>query len=173
MTGSDRVVVRVAPVVGFDFGLPAGGVSFDSSLVESGLDLDADVAAEVVTFLDSAAFELEVTNHVAFGVEVTTAVVAGTVVGDVFQIPGRVELAPLTVEAPVVGSDGAVVTPVTNVVAVALAGADLGPFLGTDFTAGVRVRLLPPPGGRGALWVGDWIAVRAGVRIAYRTGGAQ
>jgi hypothetical protein len=172
VTGADEVLIRVAPVVGFDLTLPAGGVSFDSSLVENGLDLSADVAAELVAFLDSAAFDLAVTNATPFGVEATMAFVPSAVTGDVFQLPGRVEVAPLTVGAPSVAGDGTVVAPATADVAVALAGSDLGPFLGTEFTAGIRLRLLPPTGGRGALRATDWLAVRAGVRIVYRTGGA-
>jgi hypothetical protein len=169
---SDRIVLRVDPVVGFDLTVPAGGVSFDSSLAVPGLDLDADVTEEIIALLDSAAVDLAVTNATPFAVEATTAFVAGSVAGDVFATPGRVDVAPLIVSAPAVSDDGIVLEPLSDFLTVALAPGDLLPLLGAEFTAGVRIRLLPPVGGRGALRATDYIRVRAGARIVYHTGGA-
>lgn len=170
---TDQVMVTLKPVIGFDFTLPPGGVSVDSSTTRDGLDLDADNANDIVARLDSAVATLVVENGTPFGVEAFIVVVADSV-DDAFSAPAQAQAALDTVRVSpaAVDANGRATQPTTDTSAVNLSGNEVRMFLGPVFTAGIRLRLLPPAGGRGAIRVSDRIGVNAGIAVYVRTGGS-
>ncbi len=170
---TDELLLNIVPIIGFDFTLAPTGVSFDTSIVSDGLDLDPQDADDVASRLDSARVELVVSNATPFGLEVAVAVVQDSITTDVFAAPGHVELDTLTVAAATVDANGRVTQATTDTTSTDLTGVEAREFFSLKFTAGVRVRLLPPPGGRGAFRIGDQLVIRASASVFIRTGGAQ
>ena len=170
---ADELLLNIVPIIGFDFTLAPTGVSFDTSRVSNGLDLDPQDAADVASRLDSARVELVVSNATPFGLEVAVAVVQDSITTDVFAAPGHVELDTLTVAAATVDANGRVTQATADTTSTDLTGVEAREFFSLKFTAGVRVRLLPPPGGRGAFRIGDQLVIRASASVFIRTGGAQ
>lgn len=172
---TDVVTFGVLPVVVLDFTIPDSGVVFTENTTQSGLDLDSAVIDELTDRLDSAISRTVVDNATPFGVAVRVAYAAGDQgTADIFSLPGAVVLAPDTVRAPSVGTDGRIAAPVSDTLRLAMAGGQVGPLLGPLFTAGVEVRLLPGAGGNGraAVDANARVIVRAGVTAKVRAGGA-
>ncbi len=170
---TDELLLNIVPIIGFDFSVAPTGVSFDTSTVSDGLDLDAQDADDVASRLDSARVELVVSNATPFGLEVAVAVVQDSITTDVFAAPGHVELDTLTVAAATVDANGRVAQATADTTSTGLTGVEARELFSLKFTAGVRVRLLPPPGGRGAFRIGDQLVIRASASVFIRTGGAQ
>ncbi|MBI4420019.1 MAG: hypothetical protein HY560_04270 [Gemmatimonadetes bacterium] len=186
ITRTDSVKVRFQLVVGLDLTIPLAGVEFKRNQTTGGLDLspaDADqLASHVVTALTGA----RVTNNTPFGVVVNMAVVKDSVGPsvDIFALPVctgaptsgcRVSLDSVRLSAPTVSATGIVTTPTSDSVSVSISGANARALFGRNFTAGVRIRLLPGTGGngRGAIRPSDGVAVRAGAAVDVRIGGGQ
>lgn len=172
ISATDSLVVTLKPVIGFDFTLPPGGVSVDSSTTRDGLNLDDENADDIVARLDSAVATLVVENGTPFGVEAFIVVVADSV-ADAFSAPAQAQAALDTVRVSpaAVDANGRATQPTTDTSAVNLSPDEVRIFLGPVFTAGIRLRLLPPAGGRGAIRVSDRIGVNAGITVYVRTGG--
>ena len=167
---SDELVVTIKPVIGFDFTLPPAGVTVDSSVAEEGLDLDSEDADDMASRTDSAVVTLDIENATSLGVE-ATIVAVGDSVSDAFTAPGMTTIDVVTVAPGQVDASGRVTQSTTSVTGVNLSGSEARLFMGPWFTAGIRLRLLPPAGGRAAIGSGDWIGVSAGMTIYVRTGG--
>jgi hypothetical protein len=170
VTATDQLVVTLKPVIGFDFTIPAGGVSVDSSTTRDGLDLDDENADDIVARLDSAVATLVVENGTPLGVEAFIVVVADSV-ADAFSAPAGAALDTVRVSPAAVDANGRATQPTTDTSAVNISPDEVRIFLGPVFTAGIRLRLLPPAGGRGAIRASDRIGVNAGITIYVRTGG--
>ncbi len=170
---TDRLVVDVAFIIGLDLTVPVLGISFDTSIAGTGLDLDPADADETANRLDSAMAVLAVENGTPFGLEAVVAVVGGSFTGDVFQAPGHIELDTLIVAAPTVDANGRVTQSTTDTTMTGLTGTEARVFFDSSFTAGLRVRLLPPAGGRAAVRISDELVIRAGASVFLRTGGSQ
>lgn len=173
ISAGDGVRVTLGLAVGLDLTLPIAGVQFDSSSIQGGLDLDAADADELVSRLDSAGVTVALQNGTPFELEATIAVVADSFPGDVFTATGRVDIPTVTAAAATVDGSGKVTSPTASSVAINLLGDQTRVFMDSLFTAGIRVRLKPPTGQRGALRATDRIIVRASARIFVHTGGSQ
>jgi hypothetical protein len=168
---TDQLRVTVTPIIGLDFTIPQSGVSFDSTTVQGGLDWSDEWINDAGDLVDTAIVTVDVENGTPFGLEVTTAVVEGDFIGDVFAVPGAVLIEPLTIGPAAVDANGLVTAAVTEADSATLLGDDIRPFLNTEFTAAVQVRLFPAAGGRGALRAQDRVVVRSSVRLLVQSGG--
>jgi hypothetical protein len=83
----------------------------------------------------------------------------------------QVPLDVVTVSPGQVDANGRVTQATSETTGVILTGAQARAFMDEWFTAGIRLRLLPPPGGRSAIGTGDWVGLNASVTIYVRTGG--
>jgi hypothetical protein len=169
---TDELLVTLKPVIGFDFSLPPAGVSIDSSVAEKGLDLDSEDADDMASRTDSAVVTLDFENATSLGVEATVIIVADSL-ADAFGAPpqDQVPLDVVTISPGQVDANGRVTQATSEVTGVVLTGAQARAFMGPWFTAGVRLRLLPPPGGRSAIGAGDWVGMVASVTIYVTNGG--
>jgi hypothetical protein len=169
---SDSVTVDMELLIGLDFTLPVGGVVVDSSTAREGLDLDSATVDDIIARLDSADALLDVTNATPFGLEAAIEVV-GDSVADVFALPAasRLPLDTMVVSAADVDGAGRVTQAARDTAAISLTGDEIGVFLGEYFTAGVRLRLFPPVGGRAAVRAADRVIVRVMATLYVRTGG--
>jgi hypothetical protein len=170
--GSDSVEVALKPVIGFDFTLPPAGVGIDSSVAEKGLDLEPDNADDMAARTDSAVVSLDFENFTSLSVEATVIIVADSL-ADAYSAPpaDQVPLDVVTVSPGQVDANGRVTQATNETTGVILTGAQARAFMDEWFTAGIRLRLLPPPGGRSAIGTGDWVGLNASVTIYVRTGG--
>ena len=171
VAATDQLRISVTPIIGLDFTIPQSGVSFDSTTVQGGLDWSDEWINDAGDLVDTAIVSVDIENGTPFGIEVTTAVVEGDFVGDVFAVPGAVLIEPLMVGPAVVDANGLVTAAVTEADSATLLGDEIRPFLNTEFTAAVDVRLFPTAGGRGALRAQDRVVVRSSVRLLVRSGG--
>lgn len=173
ISAGDELRLELTPVVGFDLTLPASGVSFDSNTVQDGLGLDTSLADDVTERIVEAQVTLAASNGTPFGLEVVAAVVRGNVTGDVFAAPGRVLIDTLRVAPGSVDpATGLVTQPVLDATAATLTGTEAREFLDEEFTAGLRIRLLPPAGNRAAVRGTDRVIVAASARLRVRLGGS-
>lgn len=171
VAGSHQLRISATPIIGLDFTIPQSGVTFDSTTVQGGLSWSEDWINDVEELVDTAIVAVEVDNGTPFGLEVTTAVVEGNFVGDVFAVPGAVLIEPLMIGPAVVDANGMVTEVVAEADSATLLGSEMRPFLNSEFTAGVEVRLFPTAGGRGALRSQDRVVVRSSVRLLVQSGG--
>ncbi len=172
--GNIVVQVAVGFVVGLDLTLPASGVTFSVSEVESGGELDPVDADAVAEKLVSATITNEVINGTPFGMVVEFAYVAGDRgdTTDVFLEPDRVVLNTVSVDAPNVDANGLVTQPISDATVLTINSAQVRGLLGDSITTTVRIRLLPGSGGggRGAVRATDDIVIRARAEIELRGG---
>jgi hypothetical protein len=171
--GTDQLLITITPIIGLDFTIPQTGVSFDSTTVQDGLDLELKEIEDIEDLVDSAGVTLEVENGTPFGVEASIAIVEGSFAGDVFAAPGAVLVDPVAVGPGTVDANGRVTQSVVERDSVTLAGDEIRPFMGLQFTAGIRVRLLPTASGRGAFSSTDRVVVQSAARVLVRSGGGQ
>ena len=172
ITGTDELTIEARPIIGLDFTLPPSGVTVDSSTARPGLDLDDPNANDIESRVDSAAAVLDITNGTPFGLDVDIDVVADSV-ADAFSQPNRISLQSVSVAPATVDANGRVTVPSQSEVTIRLLGVDVRPFLGEWFTAGVRITLLPPAGGRGAIRATDQVIVDVSALFHLRVGGGQ
>lgn len=171
VAATDQLRISVTPIIGLDFTIPQSGVSFDSTTVQGGLGWADKWINDAGNLVDTAIVSVDIENGTPFGIEVTTAVIEGDFVGDVFAVPGAVLIEPLMVGPAVVDANGLVTAAVTEADSATLLGDEIRPFLNTEFTAAVDVRLFPTAGGRGALRAQDRVVVRSSVRLLVQSGG--
>jgi hypothetical protein len=169
---TDELLITLKPVIGFDFTLPPAGVGIDSSVAEKGLDLEPDNADDMAARTDSAVVSLDFENFTSLSVEATVIIVADSL-ADAYSAPpaDQVPLDVVTVSPGQVDANGRVTQATSETTGVILTGAQARAFMDEWFTAGIRLRLLPPPGGRSAIGTGDWVGLNASVTIYVRTGG--
>ncbi len=172
VAAGDQLSISARPIIGFDFSIPQTGVSLDSSTAREGLDLDDPNANDIEARVDSAGALLRVTNSTPFGLQLDIDLVADSV-ADAFSEPNRVSLTSIVVAPALVDGNGRVTEASRDTVFVGLTGASLRPFLGEWFTAGVRITLTPPAGGRGAIRTTDLVIVDATAVMHLRVGGRQ
>ena len=172
VAAGDQLSISARPIVGFDFSLPQAGVSLDSSTAREGLDLDDPNANDIEARVDSAGAILRVTNSTPFGLQLDIDLVADSV-ADAFAQPNRVSLSSVGVSPALVDGNGRVTEASRDTVFLGLTGASVRPFLGKWFTAGVRITLTPPAGGRGALRTTDLVIVDVTAVMHLRVGGGQ
>jgi hypothetical protein len=165
---------NVVPIVGLDLTLGSGGAGISlPNLIESGLDLDSELVDDLVdNVLDSVGIEIAVENGVAFGLQVETALVGDSVTGDIFTVPGAV-LDTLVVSAAVVDTKGQATQATADTTGLVLDNVDVRQALGRYISVGVRVRLLPPAGGRGRIHDRDELRVAVRARVWVSVGTAQ
>lgn len=168
----DFLAFNVVPIVGLDLTLGPGGVGIDvPNRIESGLDLSSNLASDLVdNVLDSIGLVFAVQNGVAFGLRVETAFVEGSVTGDVFTAPNAV-LDTLLVSAAPVDANGRATGATTDTTGLVLSNLDVTQTFGQFISVGVRVRLLPPAGGRGQIHDTDRIQLAASARVWGHVGG--
>jgi hypothetical protein len=77
----------------------------------------------------------------------------------------------VTVSPGQVDGLGRVTQATVSLTGVNLSGAEARAFMGDWFTVGIRLRLLPPAGGRAAIRAGDWIGVSATMALYVTNGG--
>jgi hypothetical protein len=114
---------------------------------------------------------LTIENSTPLGVEATIVAVADSV-SDAFTAPGAMTVDVVTASPAQVDGGGRVTQATTEVTGVNISGTEARLFMGMWFTAGIRLRLFPPAGGRSAIRAGDWVGVSAGMTIYVRTGGS-
>lgn len=172
--GNIVVQVDVGFVVGLDLTLPASGVTFSVSEVESAGELDPADADAVAGKLVNATITFEVINGTPFGMVVEFAYVAGDRgdTTDVFLEPDRVVLNTVSVAAPNVDANGLVIQPISDATVLTVDSAQVRGLLGDIITTTVRIKLLPGSGGggRGAVRATDEIVIRARAEIELRGG---
>jgi hypothetical protein len=177
ITRGDSAAVEFRMTVGLDISLPDTGIVFTRVEYADGADLEPRDSASVVSRLLSAVASSELVNGTPFAMTVDLALARDSVPGttDIFALPGRVLLGPVTVAGSPVDATGRVTTPATSSQSITLTGADARALLGRRFTTGVRIRLRPPPGGtgRGAVRATDRLVVRSHARVELRAGGGQ
>jgi hypothetical protein len=168
----DLLAFDVVPIVGLDLTLGPGGVGVDiPNITETGLELDSDIANDLTqNVLDSIGVVLEVQNGVAFGLQIETAFVQDSVVGDVFTTPNAV-LDTLLVAAAPVDVNGRATGATMDTTGLVLSNIDVTQTFGQFITVGVRVRLLPPAGGRGQIYDTDRILLAASAKLWAHVGG--
>ena len=178
ITRNDNAVVTLQLTVGMDISLPDTGIVFTRTEVASGADLGTADSTSLVNRLASAAAVTDVVNGTPFAITVDLAIVAGDSVPsttDVFTLPDRVTLGPITVAGSPVDAAGRVTDSTTSSQTVSLSGNDARPLLGRKFTTGIRIRLKPPPGGtgRGALSTTAHLLVKSHATVELNAGGGQ
>ncbi len=174
VNAGDILDLSVVPIVGIDLTLVVGGAAITlPTLLESGLDLDPEIAADLTNnVLDSVGLVLVVDNGVAFGLQVETAFVGDSVTGDVFTAPGAV-LDTMLVSAAAVDAIGRATAATRDTTGLVLDNANVTQTFGSFVTIGVRIRLLPPVGGRGRIHDSDNIRIAATARVWLHVGGGQ
>ncbi len=175
VTLSDVLDFEAIPVILLDLTVPDTGVVLQVNRLESGLAIDSTDADQIVDRLVRAAISSRVVSQVPFGVEIDIAYAPGDRgdLTDIFSLPDAVVLSRLTVDRPPVDASGRATQSVADTVSAEVTGAQVRGLLGSQFTAGLRVRLLPDvaAGSRGAVAATDLIGILASVRIEVRTGG--
>ncbi len=173
VNAGDFLALSVVPIIGLDLTLGLGGAGISlPTLSESGLDLDPVLAADLTNnVLDSVGLELVVDNGVAFGLQIEIAFVGDTVTGDVFTMPGAV-LDTLLVSAAAVDANGRATAATRDTTGFVLDNTDVTETFGQFITIGVRIRLLPPVGGRGQIHATDDIKLAVTARVWLHVGGA-
>ena len=170
------VNVAVGFTIGLDLTIPASGILFSTTNVETGAELDAADAEAVAARLSSATIIADVVNGTPFGVEVELAYVEGDRGDstDVFLEADRVTLNTVTVDAPTVDANGLVQQPTSDSAVLTVDSDQVRGLLGDLITTTVRVRLLPGPGGagRGAVRATDKIIITSRAEIELRSGGS-
>ena len=162
--------------VGLDFVIPGSGVTFGRYGVEAGADLGTADVDQIAQHVDTAGAVAIVTNGTAFGVDVRIALVPDSVrnmpIDSAFMLPNRVELGPVSVAAGTVDGQGRVTGQVVDTARVSLTGTQSRVLLGKNFTAFVRITLLPSAAnGRGAVGPTDNVAIHASGTVKLRSGG--
>lgn len=176
ITRNDSTAVRVALTVAIDVTLPDTGIVFTRTEYLDGADLEPQDSASLVNRVVSAGVLTDVTNGTPFDVTVSVTLARDSLPGTtVFAAPGRVDLTPVTIAPSPVDAAGRTTTPATSSQSLTLSGTQAIPMLGHRFTAGLRIRLKPPPGGgrRGAVRPTDSVLVTSHARLELHAGGGQ
>jgi hypothetical protein len=172
---ADSVNLSLGLTVALDFTIPSAGVVFDTVANGDGMGLDSAEANDLAATLDSAAAQLFVTNGMPFGVEVLVAAIpdtlkAGARADTVFSRANRVEIGPAQLGPATVDAQGRVTAAILDTVSVRLTGQQARVFFGDDFGSGMRIRLLPATGNRGAIRPADRIVFSARAVVWVRVG---
>ena len=170
---TDTVNVRFDLTVGLDITIPDTGVVFTRNTIEDGADFGQNFADQLTDRLISTISTTDAVNQTPFGAQIDIAFVSGDVGNaDVFAEPGAVILAPIFLDPPTVDAQGIVVQPSTSTLVITLTPNDVRQLLNLQFTAGVRVRLTPAPGGsgRGAIRASDEVGIKSRVTIQLQSG---
>jgi hypothetical protein len=134
---------------------------------------DADADDLLDRLVDAEAVSL-VSNGTPFGVTVEAAIIPGrqSAVADVFSMAGSLPLANINVPPATVDATGRVTQAANAELTVILNADQVRPFLGTDYTIGTRIRIMPGTGGggRAALRSSDVVIVQARALISIRGG---
>jgi hypothetical protein len=175
---SDRIVIRLALLVGLDITLPDSGVVFHQTNEIDGLGLDEADAEDMANRLVAASATSGVVNGLPYGVELSIALISGDFGEDVdvFTLPGHVVLPSVVLPAAAVSATtGRVTQPSSDTVEEALTGITSRPLFGERVTVTVRIRIRPPAGsgGRGAVIPSDRVILNARATLAFTTGGTQ
>lgn len=178
ITSTDIVSAVVTLQFGIDFTIDAGGVTFETNTVQSGLELDSALGtgngSALADRIDSASVILQIQNGTPFAVQAVVVVAPDSIDLDIANPPaGSITLDTVAVAAPTVDANGFVVAPATSTVTVTITGEEAEVFFGSEFTAGIEVILKPPAGGRGAIRGSDEVIVDAAASVVIRTGGSQ
>lgn len=172
---TDLIQIGYEVVVGLDLTIPLTGVSLELNQVSDGLDLDSTDVTQLTERLVSASGTATVENFTAFGVEVVAGLASGALPdnADVFAQPDAVVLDTINVAAPNVSpTTGLPLGTASASVSVTLTGDEAKVMFGPDFTAGLRLRLMPGAGGagRGVIRSSHQVAVSAQAVIRVRRG---
>lgn len=171
---SDHVVLGYRLQVGLDLVLPDTGVVLRRTELGEGASLSDRDAEDAEDRAIRAGGTLIVNNGVPFRVQTQIAWIPGRQPeANVFGDPDRVTLDSLSVGTGTVGEDGRVTRDRQDTLQVSLTGAEVKPLLKDSFTAGIRIRLLPPDGPRrrGVLTVNEDLEVDLRAFIDLRSGG--
>ena len=168
---SDQLTIRMEPIIGLDLTLSPAGIGFDIDTVIGGLSLGLDAADDLAGLIDSAAIRIAAVNGTAFELEAALAIVSGAVTGDVFAVPGAAVIDTLRVSPAIVDANGRVMQRVADTTQATLSGDEISQVFDDQFTTSLRILLLPPPGGRGAIRVTDHLIVRVSVIVWVTVGG--
>lgn len=173
ITRADSASVGFRLTVGLDLTLPDSGIVFTRVEYADGAKLKANDSATVVNRLVRASATADVVNGTPFGMSVELAVVRDSVAStlDVFTLPGHTLLGPIVVAGSPVDANGRVTIPASSTSSLSLTGTDVVPLMGDRFTIALRIRLRPPPGGRGAVRTTDRIIVSARANVELSGGG--
>ncbi len=177
LTRTDSVYLVTDFFVGFDFTVPDTGVVITENSQQDGLGFEQpDIDDVVQNLLVTARVTAEVTNGTPFALDIDLAYAPGNLGNaDVFLDPNAVIVNPISIAAPTLDAGGRVTAPVVETVEIVLVGRDVEPLLGPEFTATLKTRARPGPGGnnRVALGAGDQAVFRSSVVIDVRRGGGQ
>jgi hypothetical protein len=115
-----------------------------------------------------------IVNGTPFALLVEVAYVEGDRGADfnAFSAPDRIEITPVSIDAPTVGPFGRVVTPVASGVELVLTGGQIRQLLGDFISSSIRITLLPGPGGggRAAVRPTDEVRVELGATLEIQGG---
>jgi hypothetical protein len=175
MTRSDSALVKFALTVGLDVTLPDTGIVFTRTQVSGGGDLESGDSSSVVDRLVDATVTAVTTNGTPLGVTLQIAIVGDSLPNtNVFTLPGALLLGPITVAAATVDGTGQTVAPTVSTDSIRITGAQSQALLERNMTTSVRIRLLPPPGGRrGAVKSGDRVIINSHADVRLSAGGSQ
>ncbi len=177
ITRTDSVYLVTDLFVGFDFTVPDTGVVITENSQQDGLGFaQPDIDDVVQNLLVQAGVTAEVTNGTPFALDIQLAYAPGNLGNaDVFLDPNAVVVTPITIVAPTLDATGRVTAPVVDTVEIVLVGQDVTPLLGPEFTATLKTRARPGPGGnnRVALSAGDQAIFSSSVVIDVKRGGGQ
>ena len=177
ITRTDSVYLVTDLFVGFDFTVPDTGVVITENSLQDGLDFTQNDIDDIVqNLLVRAGVTAVVTNSTPFALDIDLAYAPGDLGNaDAFLDPNAVVVSPIQVSAPTLDAAGRVTAPVVDTVEILLVGRDIEPLLGIEFTATLRTRVRPGPGGnnRAALGDGDEAIFNSSVVIDVKRGGGQ
>ncbi|HEY2825108.1 MAG TPA: hypothetical protein VGI83_06155 [Gemmatimonadales bacterium] len=158
---TDNVSVTFSLTVGLDFTLPVSGVAFTRNEKQDGAALEPADADDIASRILNAGVTASVTNGTAFGLIVNVAFVDGEMDStvDIFATAGHVTLDSVMLPPSTVDAQGRVSQASVSTTSLTMSGTQARPLLGKKFTAGVRVRLTPSAGGRGAIRPTDQVRV--------------
>jgi hypothetical protein len=171
---TDNVSVTFALTVGLDFTLPVSGVSFTRNQSQDGASLSSADADDIASRILSGGVTADVTNGTPFGLTVNVAFVDGArdTTVDIFTTAGHVTLDSVNLAASTVDAQGRVTAAAVTNANLTMSGAQARPLLGKTFTVGVRIRLKPAAGGRGAIRPTDQVKIFVRALLNVR-GGSQ
>lgn len=171
---TDNVAVTFALTVGLDFNLPLAGVAFTRNQAQDGASMESKDADEIAGRIINGGVTASVTNGTPFGLTVNVAFVDGTKDStvDIFTTAGHVTLDSVALAASTVDAQGRVTQAAVTNASITMSGAQARPLLGKNFTVGVRIRLKPAAGGRGAIRPTDQVKIFVRALLDVR-GGAK
>ena len=175
ITRADSALVKFGLTVGLDVTLPDSGVVFTRTETSAGADFKSGDSSSVVSRLVDATVTAVTTNGTTLGVQLQLALVGDSLPNtDVFTVAGAVQLGPITVAAATADSLGRAVTPTVSTDSISISGAQSRVLLEKHLTTTVRIRLLPPPGGkRSGVGSADRVIIGSHADVRLSAGGGQ